>query len=130
ISRNINGLAALGCSIDLDDFGTGHASIANIRRFTVSRIKIDRSFVTHVDDDRDQQRMISAILTMAERLGLETLAEGVESISEHAMLAQLGCDHIQGFALARAMPFEDTPAWLQKYRAKLPSAPLIGRQIG
>lgn len=130
ISRNINGLAALGCGIDLDDFGTGHASISNIRRFAVGRIKIDRSFVTHIDEDQDQQRMISAILTMAERLGLETLAEGVETIGEHAMLAQLGCNHVQGFVLARAMPVEDTPAWLQKYRAKLSGAPEIGRQTG
>ena len=77
ITRNINALGALGCRIDLDDFGTGNASIASIRRFSVSRIKIDRSFVMKADRDPEQQHMISAILTMAERLQVETLAEGI-----------------------------------------------------
>lgn len=118
VVHNIAALANLGCGIDLDDFGTGHASITNIRRFAVRRLKVDRSFITHVDDDRDQQRMISAILSLAERLGLETLAEGVETPSEHAMLAQLGCGHVQGFGIARPMPFDDTLEWMTRHRAK------------
>ncbi len=130
ITRNISCLAKLGCAIDLDDFGTGHASIANIRRFAIGRIKIDRSFITKVDQDQEQRRMVSAILTMAERLGLETLAEGVETIGEHAMLAQLGCGHIQGFGLARPMPFADTLTWMRKHYEKLSDPPRIGRKAG
>jgi len=130
ITRNISQLARLGCAIDLDDFGTGHASIATIRRFAIGRIKIDRSFIIKVDQDPEQQRLVSAILTMAERLGLETLAEGVETIGEHAMLAQLGCNHVQGYGLARPMPFEDTLAWMQKHYEKLADTPRIGRQAG
>ena len=118
-TRNIAALSRLGCPIDLDDFGTGHASIANIRRFDVNRIKIDRSFITHIDTDRDQQNMVAAILTMADRLGLETLGEGVESHGEHALLAQLGCTHVQGYSIGRPMPFEETGRWLARYRAKL-----------
>ena len=125
ITRNINALAKLGCRIDLDDFGTGHASIASIRRFAVSRIKIDRSFVMKADRDPDQQRMISAILTMAERLGVETLAEGVETVGEHVLLAQLGCDHVQGFGIARPMPFEQTLDWIARHNAKLQNVPRI-----
>lgn len=128
ITRNISGLAKLGCAIDLDDFGTGHASIANIRRFAVSRIKIDRSFIMKVDEDPEQQRMVSAILTMSEQLGLETLGEGVETVGEHAMLAQLGCHHIQGYGLARPMPVSDTLEWMQKHRNKLQDTPKIGQQ--
>ena len=127
ITRNINALSALGCQIDLDDFGTGHASISSIRRFSVSRIKIDRSFVAKVDKDRDQQRMVSAILTMAEQLDLDTLAEGVETGGEHAMLAQLGCRHVQGYGLGRPMPFAATLDWLHAHRAKLTRTPQIGR---
>ncbi len=130
ITRNIAALADLGCGVDLDDFGTGHASIAAIRRFAVGRLKIDRSFVTRVDRDREQQDMIAAILTMSERLGLETLAEGVETVGEHAMLAQLGCGHIQGFSIARPMPFDETLAWIRKHEAKLLEAPMIGRKAG
>ncbi|MDF3414440.1 bifunctional diguanylate cyclase/phosphodiesterase [Sulfitobacter sp. M57] len=125
ITRNINALGKLGCRIDLDDFGTGHASIASIRRFSVSRIKIDRSFVMKADRDPEQQRMISAILTMAERLGVETLAEGVETVGEHVLLAQLGCDHVQGFGIARPMPFEKTLDWIDRHNAKLADMPHI-----
>lgn len=125
-TRNIAALARLGCGIDLDDFGTGHASIANIRRFDVNRIKIDRSFINQVDVDRDQQNMVSAILTMAEKLGLDTLGEGVETHGEHAMLAQLGCGHVQGYSIARPMPFEDTTGWIAEHQRKLPAVPRIG----
>lgn len=125
ISRNINALAELGCRIDLDDFGTGHASIASIRRFGVNRIKIDRSFVMKADKDPEQQRMISAILTMAERLRVETLAEGVETVGEHVILAQLGCDHVQGFGIARPMPVEQTLDWINAHSAKLGHIPRI-----
>ncbi|ABG31093.1 GGDEF domain-containing protein [Roseobacter denitrificans] len=125
ITRNINGLSKLGCRIDLDDFGTGHASISSIRRFSVSRIKIDRSFVIKADRDPEQQRMISAILTMAERLEVETLAEGVESVGEHALLAQLGCDHVQGFGIGKPMPFDQTLDWIASHNAKLQATPQI-----
>lgn len=128
ITRNINALGKLGCRIDLDDFGTGNASISSIRRFSVSRIKIDRSFVMKADRDPDQQRMIGAILTMAERLQVETLAEGVETVGEHALLAQLGCDHVQGFGIGRPMPFEQTLDWIDRHLAKLEEVPRISGQ--
>lgn len=126
ITRNISGLGALGCQIDLDDFGTGHASIASVRRFNISRIKIDRSFVMKADRDPEQQKLIGAILTMAERLELETLAEGVETVGEHALLAQLGCNHVQGFGIGRPMPFDQTLDWITAHQAKLQDAPVIG----
>lgn len=125
ITRNIIGLGKMGCKIDLDDFGTGHASIASIRRFSVHRIKIDRSFVLKADRDPDQQRMISAILTMAERLGVETLAEGVETVGEHVLLSQLGCDHVQGFGIAHPMPLDQTLDWIVAHNKKLLDVPQI-----
>lgn len=128
IAHNVAALAKLGCQIDLDDFGTGHSSITNIRRFDVSRLKIDRSFVSRVHEDREQQQLVTAILTMAERLNLDTLAEGVESEGEHTMLAQLGCGHIQGFGLARPMPFDETISWLKSYNSQVFQPPAIGRQ--
>lgn len=130
ISRNIAALADLGCGIDLDDFGTGHASITSIRRFAVNRIKIDRSFVTRVDTDAGQQKMIAAILSMAERLGLTTLAEGVETVAEHSMLAQLGCSHVQGYSIARPMPFEETIGWLDRHKTRQVAVPKLSRKLG
>lgn len=128
VVQTIASLARLGCGIDLDDFGTGHASIANIRRFSVRRIKIDRSFVTRIDSDRDQQKMVSAILSMADRLSLETLAEGVETAAEHAMLAQLGCQQVQGFWIGRPMPHEAVMPWIEARRKTHPALPRIGRK--
>lgn len=125
VARNINALRDLGCALDLDDFGTGHASLSAIRRFRVNRIKIDRSFVMKADRDADQQQMIAAILTMAEQLDVKTLAEGVETTGEHALLAQLGCDHVQGFGIARPMPFDQTLPWLTAHDAKLRHTPEI-----
>jgi EAL domain-containing protein (putative c-di-GMP-specific phosphodiesterase class I) len=113
VIRNLSGLARLGCCLDLDDFGTGHASISSIRRFSIERIKIDRSFVSRLDQDPEQGRMVGAILTMAERLGLDTLAEGVETEGERQMLTRLGCGHVQGFGIARPMPFDETVAWIR-----------------
>lgn len=128
IVSNIAALARLGCGIDLDDFGTGHASITSIRRFAVRRIKIDRSFVTKVDEDREQQKMVSAILSMAERLGLASLAEGVETPGEHAMLSQLGCGDVQGFGIARPMPVDETMDWIERHRARPAAVPRIGHR--
>jgi diguanylate cyclase (GGDEF)-like protein len=130
ITRNIRALASQGFGIDLDDFGTGHAAIANIRRFAVNRIKIDRSFITKIDSDPEQKLLTTAIVRMAESLGLETLAEGVETVAEHALLAQMGCRYIQGFGVARPMPFEDTVAWLHKHREKLAKSAGLTRKSG
>lgn len=130
ISRNIRALHSAGFSIDLDDFGTGHASLANIRRFAVDRIKIDRSFITHADDDPEQQKMIAAIVGMAEQLGIETLAEGIETMSEQSILSQLGCSHLQGYAIARPMPYEETISWLKNHAASLSTPPKLGKRAG
>ncbi len=119
INRNIRALRDLGCPVDLDDFGTGHASIANIKRFAVDRIKIDRSFITQIDTDNEQQKLVSAILTMAESLGLATLAEGVENNAEHGVLRRLGCDYIQGFGVARPMPAGAVADWVREYENRL-----------
>lgn len=124
-AQNIRRLSELGCRIDLDDFGTGHASISSLKRFRLNRLKIDRSFVRRIDSDQAQQQMVAAILTMAEQLNLETLAEGVETAGEHARLAELGCGHVQGFGIAHPMPFDETLPWLAAHAAKLAEPPQI-----
>jgi EAL domain-containing protein (putative c-di-GMP-specific phosphodiesterase class I) len=69
-----------------------------------------------VDTDPDQKRIVAAILGLCERLGVQTLAEGVETPGEHATLAQLGCQHVQGFGIARPMAMEETFAWIERHR--------------
>lgn len=128
--RNLQRLSHLGCTIDLDDYGTGHASIAAIKRFPINRIKIDRSFVMKSDQDPEQRRLVCALLSMAEHLELDTIAEGVETVGEHAFLAQLGCGYVQGFGIARPMPFEETSGWLKQHAAKIAQPPDFNRRTG
>lgn len=130
IVRTVNQLAEIGCQIDLDDFGTGHASISTLRRLPVRRLKIDRSFVAKADLDSEQQKMVATILMMADRMGLSCLAEGVETLGEHTILAQLGCRYVQGFGIARPMPFEETSEWIKDYRSRLGAPPEIGLKSG
>lgn len=130
ILRNIDSLRSHGFRLDLDDFGTGQASIANLRRFGVQRIKIDRSFVTELDQDEEQRSIVAAILSLAEHLKVETVAEGVETQAEHATLAQLGCDHVQGYGISKPMPFDQTFAWINQHRARIQKPPQIGRKTG
>lgn len=130
VVHSINALAKLGCLIDLDDFGTGHASLSSLRGLAVGRLKIDRSFVTGIDTSRDQQRMVSAILSMSERLSLDTLAEGVETAGEHAILAQLGCGFVQGFGIGRPMPTDQIPRWIKRHDSRLARIPGIAHGAG
>jgi EAL domain-containing protein (putative c-di-GMP-specific phosphodiesterase class I) len=118
VVRNLHGLASAGFSIELDDFGTGHASISNLRRFMVNRIKIDRSFINGIETSKEQQTLTSSMIAMARALGIGTLAEGVETDEAEEMLRQLGCDQFQGFLVARPMPLKDTFDWLQTYQAR------------
>ncbi|MEM7472111.1 MAG: GGDEF domain-containing protein [Pseudomonadota bacterium] len=129
ITRNIRALSSQGFRIDLDDFGTGHASLSNIKRFAVDRIKIDRSFVARADSDPEQQRMIAAIVGLSERLGIETLAEGVETLGEQSLLSQLGCNHLQGFAITKPMPFVETLAWVAQHNATLQPPQIISKRL-
>jgi predicted signal transduction protein with EAL and GGDEF domain len=125
---NLARIAELGCGIDLDDFGTGQASIANIRRFAVRRIKVDRCFVSRSDTDPEQKRMIAAILSMCDQLGLDTVAEGVETPGEHATVAQLGCGHVQGFGIGRPMAIDETFGWISRHEKGLQQPIQLGRQ--
>lgn len=119
--KNLKHLVEAGCRLDLDDFGTGYASLDAIRSFGVHRIKIDRSYVTGCDVDANQQKMLSAILAMAEMLDIGTVAEGVRTQQEHAYLTQLGCDELQGYAIAKPMPLELTLEFLARHNERASS---------
>jgi diguanylate cyclase (GGDEF)-like protein len=117
VVRNLRGLVSSGFHIELDDFGTGHASIANLRRFMVDRIKIDRNFIAGIEASGEQQKLTASMIAMAHALGIRTLAEGVETAAAEAMLRQLGCDDIQGFLIARPLSRAGATRWLRAFRA-------------
>ena len=113
ITRNVRALKAAGFRLDLDDFGTGAAAISHIARFGVHRIKIDRSFIDGIDEEGETRRVVSAILRLATELGIDTLAEGVETDAQAGALARMGCNHLQGYGIAKPMPFDETVAWVR-----------------
>ncbi len=94
-------LRDLGVRVSVDDFGTGYSSLATLRALPADELKIDRAFVTDVADDPKNQEMIRVVVAMAEVLGLEVTAEGVESPEDIEVVRQLGCDLIQGYAVGR-----------------------------
>lgn len=98
-------LADLGVSLSIDDFGTGFFSLAYLQRLPLHQLKIDRSFVEHIDR-RDERAIVSAVVGLARALYLETIAEGVEQASQQRILARLGCDAVQGYLYARPLPLD------------------------
>ncbi|WP_112872811.1 EAL domain-containing protein [Paracoccus endophyticus] len=127
VAANLHRLTEAGCRLDLDGFGTGHASLQAIRRLRVRRVKIDSSFLLGCDHDPGQQRMILAILALADHLGLDTLACGADTGPEHAFAAQIGCSHVQGLAIAPPLPLERTDAFLTRRRAVAEDLPRLRR---
>ncbi|WBV44742.1 bifunctional diguanylate cyclase/phosphodiesterase [Pseudoroseomonas cervicalis] len=106
-------LHAAGVAISLDDFGTGHASLTHLRDFPIQELKIDQSFVARLEEDPRNARIIGSIVELAHGLGMQVVAEGVESEGQHAALQRLGCDQGQGFLYGRPMSAERTEAWLR-----------------
>ncbi len=103
----LRSLTALGVSVALDDFGTGFSSMAYLRRYPVHAIKIDRAFVNGLGQAADSEAIVAAMLAMSRALGKRTVAEGVETAEQLATLSRLGCDLIQGYLFAPAMPADD-----------------------
>ncbi|MGW2522806.1 putative bifunctional diguanylate cyclase/phosphodiesterase [Streptomyces sp. NPDC001617] len=124
------GLTGHGVKMSLDDFGTGYSSLVHLRRLPVSELKIDRSFVARLAVDTEDAEIVRCTVDLAHSLGLLVVAEGVEDDETWERLRDLGCDAVQGWLVAAAMPPEEATAWLlargsrgwQRPRAALPAA--------
>src|SRR5690606_37864191 len=102
-------LKALGFALAIDDFGTGHSCLDYLRRFPIDTLKLDRSFVKDIGVNRHGPAICRAILSMAESLGLDTVAEGIETREQLDFLVQHGCRRGQGFYLSKPIPAEKVP---------------------
>ena len=90
-------LKKLGIKICIDDFGTGYSSLSYLHRFPIDVLKIDRSFVSCIEEKRENQEIIEAIIILAHKLGMKVVAEGVETEAQFNKLKSLGCEQIQGY---------------------------------
>jgi EAL domain-containing protein (putative c-di-GMP-specific phosphodiesterase class I) len=104
--RILRGLAEQGIGIAIDDFGVGQATFAYLRHLPVSELKIDQMFVRHLATDANDRIIVRSIVELSHQLGYRVTAEGVEDQGALDYLAAVGCDHAQGFFIARPMPAE------------------------
>lgn len=111
ILEKLERFRAAGMRIALDDFGTGYSAMAYLKKFPIDYLKIDRSFVRDLETDSNDRAIAEAIVVMARKLGLKTIAEGVETESQRDLLAEVGCDYVQGYLYAKPMPVENFLAY-------------------
>jgi EAL domain-containing protein (putative c-di-GMP-specific phosphodiesterase class I) len=104
-------LQSLGIQLALDDFGTGYSSLACLHQMPVNTVKIDRSFVCHADTSMHHRVLIEATVMVAHSLGMDTVAEGIETMAQAAVVMQLGCDKGQGYLYGKPMEARDLVAW-------------------
>ena len=112
--QTLHQLKAMGVKLAIDDFGTGYSSLSYLRRFPVDRLKIDRSFVTDIDSDLDAASLVTAIITLGRSLGLNLVAEGVETSAQADFLRDQSCERVQGFHFYRPGCAADALKVLQK----------------
>eukprot|EP01031_Cornospumella_fuschlensis_P053592 gene53592-biopygen4264 len=110
--RRLHALRDLGVQVALDDFGTGFSSLAYLRAFPFHTLKIDRSFVRSLTEHADARAIVNTIVQMARVLGMRTVAEGVETERELAVIRAIRCDEVQGYLVARPMPLPKLKDWL------------------
>jgi diguanylate cyclase (GGDEF)-like protein/PAS domain S-box-containing protein len=122
ITSVLSELDAMGIQISVDDFGTGYSSLSYLKRFPISKLKVDRSFVSDITTDPDDAAITSAIINMAHSLKLKVVAEGVETADQLAFLRSLKCDGMQGYFFSRPLTAEQaTEMLVQKKGISFPS---------
>ncbi|WP_372873077.1 EAL domain-containing protein [Shewanella sp.] len=111
--ETLNHIRDLGCAIYLDDFGTGYSSLSYLKKFPISVIKIDKSFVEQLPDCESDANLIRAIVHMGKSLGMRLVAEGIETEEQLAFLQMLGSDYGQGYHISRPLPFDELTRWIE-----------------
>ncbi|WP_421621788.1 putative bifunctional diguanylate cyclase/phosphodiesterase [Alkalilimnicola ehrlichii] len=113
VTETLNAIGSTGVRLAVDDFGTGYSNIARLKLLPIHRLKLDRSLITDLEHDHSDREIVRALLAMAEALGLDVVAEGVETQAQATFLAQAGCPQAQGYLYARPQPLEPLLTWLR-----------------
>lgn len=119
--KALNTLQRMGIALSIDDFGTGYSSMAQLKKMPVDELKIDKAFVLDLANNEDDQVMVRTLIALAQNLGLNTVAEGVEDNQSLSLLTDMGCTKAQGFHLSRPLPAKDFTDWLEEYENKEPA---------
>lgn len=112
VAWNIDAVKDLGIAIDVDDFGTGHTSFVSLLKLNPRRLKIDRQLVGPIAESIEQQRLVKSIIEIGRTLGIEVVAEGVETQAQAECLTEMGCDYLQGYLFGKPMTSADFAKWL------------------
>ncbi|MEG0044330.1 MAG: EAL domain-containing protein, partial [Massilia sp.] len=110
-------MRALGVRLSIDDFGTGHSSLAQLRSLPVDEIKIDKSFVMRLDSSPDDTVIVRSAIEIGHNMGLVVIAEGVEQAGSLEILQRLHCDMVQGYFFSKPVPAEDFRRWHADFEA-------------
>jgi diguanylate cyclase (GGDEF)-like protein/PAS domain S-box-containing protein len=116
MSRTLEGFKAMGVRLAIDDFGTGHSSLVNLKRFPIDKLKIDRTFVRDTPGDPDDCAIIAAIIDLARNMDITSIAEGVDRLEQLDFLRSRGCEEVQGFLFAKAMPPDEMARYMARPR--------------
>ena len=103
----LDGFRTLGVRLAIDDFGTGYSSLSYLKRFPINALKVDRSFINDLPGDKGDESLVAAIVAMADSLGIEVVAEGVENDAQRECIKSIGCDYMQGYLFGKPMPAEE-----------------------
>jgi diguanylate cyclase (GGDEF)-like protein len=113
-ARLLKRLKALGVQLSIDDFGTGYSSLSYLHRFPVNTLKIDRSFVGRIGEAAENIEIVRTVISLAENMGMEVVAEGIETLSQLAQLRKLKCQYGQGYLFSRPVDAQSVSAWISK----------------
>ena len=130
VNRTVESLEALaraGISVSVDDFGTGYSSLTHLRQLPLREVKVDKSFVINMTTDAGDAAIVRSVIDLARNLGLEVVAEGVETAEAWDTLTAWGCDLVQGYYLAKPLPPDEMTAWLMDRPAAKVSQLVVGR---
>ncbi|MGY1711069.1 putative bifunctional diguanylate cyclase/phosphodiesterase [Geodermatophilus sp. SYSU D00758] len=125
IDGDIAALRELGCVLSLDDFGKGYSTLARLARVPVDVLKMDRAFVAHIEADPRTRALVAGVVDLGRTLGMDVVAEGVETPGQLAALRSLGCRFLQGWLLARPVPAAELPAVLDGFAAAVLDAAVL-----
>ena len=109
----INSLAKLGYRFSMDDFGTGYSSLEYIKRLPISEIKIDKTFIQNIDKNDKDKAIVRGATQLAHSMGLDVVAEGVETEQAVGILKAIGCNKLQGYYFSKPLPVSEFNDWLQ-----------------